>query len=95
MNSDEFRGISDADAAIVAIVQSQVLLAQFQSQVRRVSGGQWRWELLAANVTHIESGHQFDRQIRCEQGLAQFMSLFTIATISDNVMISGSRRGRA
>ena len=84
----------DTDAAIMAIEQSRILLAQFQCQVRRVVGGHWRWELLSANVPHIESGRQFDRQIRCEQGLAQFMSLFTIATISDNVMISGSRRGR-
>ncbi len=84
----------DVDAAVAAIRQSQVMITEFNRRVRRVTSNHWRWELLCSDIAHIASGHPFDRQIRCEQGLEQFLSLFVAAPIGDAVMVSGSRRGR-
>jgi hypothetical protein len=84
----------DVECAVVAIKQSQLLVAAFEPRIRRIATSHWRWELLSADVPHIASGHSFDRQIRCEQGLEQFLSVFITAPISSGLMVSGSRRGR-
>jgi hypothetical protein len=85
---------ADVEAAIVAIKQFQLRVVELVPQVGRASPNHWRWTLSLAATTVVASGHPFDRQIRCKQALAQFLSLFSSAPIGDGLMASGSRRGR-
>lgn len=84
----------DVESAVVAIKQLQQLVTEFDQRVRRIATSRWRWELLLGEKLAITSGHAFDRQIRCEQGMVQFLAVFDLAPIGDGLMVSGSRRGR-
>ena len=85
---------ADVEAAIVAIKHIQLRVADLVPQVGRATPNQWRWTLSLDGTIVVASGHAFDRQIRCEQALAQFRLLFGSAPIGDGLMASGSRRGR-
>src|SRR5262245_52634477 len=80
---------ADVEAAVVGIKQLQLMIGDFDQRIRHVPSGQWRWELLANEEPAVGSARGFDRQIRCELAMQQFLTLFDLAPIGDGVMVSG------
>lgn len=89
--TDEF---DDAESARVGLKQLQVDAADLEPRVRRVSPSSWLWEIVLDEVPIASAGHSFDRLIRCEQGMTQFLTNFATAPIGAAVMLSESRRWR-
>lgn len=97
-NRDMGRGCDefyDAESARVALKQLQVDAADLMPRVRRMSPSSWQWEILLDEVAVASAGHNFDRLIRCEQGMTQFLANFATAPIGNAVMLTESRRWRA
>ena len=90
--TDEF---DDAESARVALKQLQVDAADLVPRVRRVSPSSWQWEIALDDIAIASAGHAFDRLIRCEQGMTQFLANFANAPIGNAVMLTESRRWRA
>ena len=96
-NRDMGRGVDlfdDAEACRVALKQLQTDAADLLPKVRRLSPSSWQWEIVLDGVAVAAAGHTFDRLIRCEQGMTQFLEHFAAAPIGGGVMLSDSRRWR-
>lgn len=89
--SDEF---DDAESARVTLKQLQTDAGDLVPRVRRVSPSSWLWEIVLDDVPIAAAGHPFDRLIRCEQGMTQFLKNFATAPIGTGVMLTESRRWR-
>ncbi len=85
---------TDAEEARVAIKQTQIVLTSLDQRIRRAPGNKWTWELQQHGVVVITSAHLFDRSIRCQQGLDQFIGDFPEAHIGADIMVSDTRRWR-
>jgi hypothetical protein len=89
---DEF---DDVESCRVALKQLQVDAADLVARVRRLTPSSWQWEITLDEQPIASSGHPFDRLIRCEQGMTQFVTHFATAPIGATLMVSESRRWRA
>ena len=76
----------------VAVKELQCEMGSLLSRVRPTAANQWVWELRRGGVPVAVAGHSFDRLVRCERGLAQFVGRMADAPISDTVMVSDARR---
>jgi len=90
-SADEF---DDAESCRVALKQLQEDAAHLVPRVRRLTPSSWHWEITLDDVAIAGSGHPFDRLIRCEQGMTQFLTHFATAPIGATLMVSESRRWR-
>lgn len=89
-------GFADVDQCILAVTALRARLTELHSRVHRVEPNRWLWQLQLAGRPVAVAGHPFDRLIRCEQGLAQFLAGFGAAPIRAGLVVSGARRwGRA
>jgi hypothetical protein len=83
-------------ACLRDVTALQAAVGRLQPRVRRVEPHHWRWELWADGAAHAVGGHRFDRLIRCQQAMTQFLAEFATAPIRAGLVISGARRwGRA
>lgn len=85
-------GHPDAESCLLGIKAVLVMLDDLTAQVRRSDGHLWQWRLLDAEDPIVISGHAYDRQVRCQQAMAQFLLQVRTARPSDLVMLTGSRR---
>jgi len=96
-NRDLGRGLIDFASAAECrdgITLLQKALTEFEdSDVswRRV-GHQWTWVLMVDGEPTVAAGGSYDRRIRCEQSLNQFLMLAPVASVGEVVMFSASRR---
>jgi hypothetical protein len=94
-NRDSGRGtesFTDAESCRVAIKALQVALDEVDPSLRRSATNQWVWQVTYGDRVVAVSGRGFDRLIRCEQGLAQFLLQLRDAEIGATLMISNARR---
>ena len=82
----------DAETARIAVKEFQVIVDELAPTVRRTTSNEWAWQLSRAGQVIAVSGRGFDRLIRCEQGLAQFLVNIRQAEISATLMVSHARR---
>ena len=97
-NREIGRGVAefaDAEACRLAVKHLQNGIDLLESSVRRAASSEWTWELTASGEPAVRSGHPFARQIRCEQGLLQFLHQVVDAEVGRNVLVSGARRWEA
>jgi hypothetical protein len=90
-SADEFPNVVACHRAIDAVRWG---LNDLDIALRRV-GHEWTWLLLQADVPVVLAGHNYDRKIRCERALQQFVERAVLAPISANVIVSTSRRWTA
>ncbi|MDP9118630.1 MAG: hypothetical protein M3O28_15460 [Actinomycetota bacterium] len=82
----------DAEKCRIAVKELQVSMTALVPRIRPVSPNEWVWELRRDGVPVAAAGHAFDRLIRCERGLSQFVDRFADAPIAAALMISDARR---
>lgn len=82
----------DVETCRVGIKDLQTTIDELDASVRRTSANAWVWQLLLEGRTVAVSGRSFDRQIRCEQGLAHFLQHIRDAEIGSTLMVSDARR---
>jgi hypothetical protein len=63
----------DAASCLVAIKELVVMLDVLQPQVRRRGPNQWQWALLIDTRAVVSGAHAYDRQVRCDQAVRQFL----------------------
>ena len=83
---------ADVESARVGVKELQATLDELVPTVRRTTSNEWAWQLTYAGDVVAVSGRGFDRLIRCEQGLAQFLLNIRYAEISATLMLSHARR---
>jgi hypothetical protein len=96
-NRDMGRGFGefvDAETCRIAIKQLQADASELKARIQRVGPSSWQWQILTDVLVVAAAGHPFDRLIRCEQGMAQFLENFARAPIGPSVMFSDARRWR-
>ncbi|MCW2494735.1 hypothetical protein [Jatrophihabitans sp.] len=96
-NRDMGRGFDqfdDAETCRLAIKQLQADAAELESRIQRVAPSRWQWQIVTDKLVVAAAGHPFDRLIRCEQGMSQFLEHFGTAPIGASVMLSDARRWR-
>jgi hypothetical protein len=94
-NRDSGRGtetFADAETCRLAVKALQVAVDEAEPSLRRSTGNQWVWQVAHGGRVVAISGRGFDRLIRCEQGLAQFLEQLRDAQIGASLMISNARR---
>ena len=84
----------DVESCRIALKQLQVDAADLVPRVRRLTPSSWQWEITYDELPIASSGHPFDRLIRCEQGMRQFVAHFATAPIGSTLMVTESRRWR-
>jgi hypothetical protein len=86
-------GFPDSESCVDAIISMLSLLSILQPSVKPAPKNQWVWALRdSEGSVQAVSGHTYDRQIRCEQGRAQFVRMAPTASIGRAVMVSRTRR---
>lgn len=85
-------GYPDETACRQALAAEQQTVGALVPRLRRTDPHRWRWELHRDGVPVALAGHSYDRQVRCELALAQFLAHFPCARPRVGVVISGTRR---
>lgn len=94
-NRELGRGVAeylDAATCHIAIKELVAGLDELKPEIRRSHVHRWTWELRQHGEPIASSSHLFDRQIRCTQGLSQFLLAALHAVVNADVMVSASRR---
>jgi hypothetical protein len=87
-------GYRGTEACLVAVRQLQLGVADLVGRTVRITPGKWAWVLRDASNAPIANGRSFDRLIRCQQAMAQFVALIVDARINPTVTEPPSRRRR-
>lgn len=85
-------GFASVEECFRAVQDLRSQLHAAESAVRRTSSNEWIWELSHAGAPSAVSGRQFDRMIRCQQGLSSFLLWMGDADVGPRVMVSSDRR---
>lgn len=85
-------GMPDEAACLASITHLRDRLAAATARVRRADAHRWRWELSVGGSTLAASARTFDRAIRCELAVAQFVGHFREAQLRPGVLVLGTRR---
>jgi hypothetical protein len=82
----------DAESGLIAVKVFVETLDELTSQVRRRDAEGWAWLLLADGEPVATCGRPYDRQVRCEQALANFRMLAAAASSKNDVVVTAARR---
>jgi hypothetical protein len=82
----------DAASCLVAIKELVVMLDVLQPQVRRRGPNQWQWALLIDTRAVVSGAHAYDRQVRCDQAVRQFLEHAATGHVGETLTVSGARR---
>lgn len=94
-NREIGRGVDsfpDVETCRLAVKDLQVSIDDVEAVVRRADAHAWVWRVLLDGRPVAASSHGYDRQIRCDRGLAQFRNELRLAIIAPEVMTSYARR---
>jgi hypothetical protein len=94
-NRELGRGIGeyeDSESCRLGIKHLQAVAKDLEHSVQRCSSSTWTWGLALGGVQVASSGHQYDRLIRCRQGLVHFVAQFATCEIGPVLMVTASRR---
>lgn len=94
-NREIGRGVEsypDLESCRIGVKEMQSQLHELEPGIRRMTSNEWAWLLARDSHVIAMSGHGFNRLIRCEQGLAQFLANVREAEIGLTLMVSESRR---
>jgi len=94
-NRENGRGLdsySDFESCRIAIKELQCYAVDLERRIRRAEPNRWVWELQLDGVPVATAGHAFDRLIRCEQAVAQFVVQFADAVVNPVVVVTATRR---
>ena len=97
-NRDMGRGVEqyvDVAAAEIAIKELQANADELVAKVRRMEPSQWIFEIYWDGHPAAIAGHGFDRLVRCQQGMDQFLANFAAAPVGASLMVSDARRWRS
>lgn len=75
----------------LAIKQLRADVHAYDVSWRRI-GHQWTWALVNDGVETVVAGNRYDRRVRCEQSLQQFVVLAPCASVGLTLMVSTNRR---
>jgi hypothetical protein len=89
--ADEFANLELCRQAIDVLRRG---LTELDVALRRV-GHEWTWLLLHSHIPVVVAGHNYDRKIRCERALQQFVERAAAAPINATIMVSTTRRWTA
>jgi uncharacterized protein YegP (UPF0339 family) len=96
-NRDIGRGVDEyptPESCRDAIASLRNAVADLEVVLKRV-GHEWTWQLVDGDAPVVIAGHNYDRKIRCERALDQFVRRAATAPISANIMLSAARRWTA
>lgn len=82
---------STVEDCALAIKQLQRDVEVYDVSWRRI-GHQWTWALVNDGVETVIAGNRYDRRVRCEQSLQQFVVLAPCASVGLSLMVSTNRR---
>jgi hypothetical protein len=82
----------DPRACELAVRDAQAEIVTFATRLHRVDPHRWRWEVSRDGVPIAVAGHSFDRQIRCEIALTQFLAALPSASVRAGLLVSNARR---
>lgn len=85
---------ADATSCLQAVEDLLIRLDELRPVLRRAELGQWRWTLLAEDEPIAVGSHAYDRLVRCEQAMANFVAYAPQARVNSDVMASHARRWR-
>jgi hypothetical protein len=85
---------ADAETCRIAVKELQSRFDEIETAVRRAGGHSWVWQMSLAGKTVAAAAHDYDRLIRCERGLAQFVAQIAVAEVGPVLMLSQARRWR-
>jgi hypothetical protein len=83
---------ADVESCLVATKVFVESVDELTGQVRRREEGGWAWSLTSGLEPIVVCGRSYDRQVRCEQALANFRHLAAVAVSGTGVVITASRR---
>ncbi|WP_375474914.1 DUF1508 domain-containing protein [uncultured Jatrophihabitans sp.] len=86
------RGYADERSCRQGVARLQAQAQELAVRVRRVDPNRWIWELHYAERPVATAAHAFDRLIRCDQALSQFMVNLPDARVCEDVVVFGARR---
>ncbi|MDT4932789.1 MAG: hypothetical protein QOK11_681 [Pseudonocardiales bacterium] len=85
---------ADAESCRIAVKELQARFHETETFVRRAGGHSWTWQVSLAGKPVAAAAHNYDRLIRCERGLAQFVAQVAVAGVGPVLMLSQARRWR-
>jgi hypothetical protein len=94
-NRDAGRGTEsypDAESCRIGVKQLQAAISELEPSLRRTALNEWVWQVSLRGQVVAVSGRGFDRLIRCEQGLRQFVLHIRDAEIGSTLMVTNARR---
>ena len=94
-NRESGRGLdsyADVESCRIAIKELQRDALELERRIRRAEPNRWMWELQLDAVPVVMAAHPFDRLIRCEQAVGQFVALFADAVVNPVLVVTAARR---
>ncbi|MGX7677996.1 hypothetical protein ACSMXN_03770 [Jatrophihabitans sp. DSM 45814] len=94
-NRDLGRGpelYADVDGCRQAILDLLDHLDECRGSVRPAAQNRWAWTLKVDGIVRAVSGHNYDRQLRCEQARLQFVNYARSAPIDGFLTRTAARR---
>lgn len=85
----------DRESCVLGIKHLKNVVDDLVVSLQRNDEGSWGWLLCLGGVPVAASGNRYDRQIRCKQGVAQFIAAFRICEVGSGLMLTQSRRWTA
>ena len=82
----------DQESCVLGIKHLQAVVADLDPSVVRDSTSAWRWTLSLGGVSVANSGHSYDRLIRCRLALTYFVTHLGTSQVTGALMLTQSRR---
>ena len=86
---------ADRESCVLGIKHLKNVIDDLEVSLQRNDAGSWGWLLCLGGVPVAASGHRYDRQIRCKQGVVQFIAAFRACEVGGGLMLTHSRRWTA
>jgi uncharacterized protein YegP (UPF0339 family) len=96
-NRDIGRGVDEfptPESCHEAIASLRKVVGEMEVVLKRI-GHEWTWQLVDGDAPVVIAGHNYDRKIRCERALDQFVQRAASAPTSPKIMLSATRRWTA
>lgn len=85
----------DVPECLAALTDLLDALATLTGRVERQPPNLWIWRLALDGEDLAYSAHPYDRQIRSQHAMAQFLTRAAVARVDAAVMVTGTRRWRS